>query len=607
MFGGAARLQALESEIEVLDSFGRLVKVMGGNSVVAWGSNAYGESTIPEGLHDVDAVAAGIFHTVALKSDGTIHAWGNNSQGQSTSWNGERNIIAIAAGGHTTVALKKDSTLWTRHIQAHFPLIKMSSRYRFKTVMVGHLGDVLAITDTDSVKSWKGIGGINIADLPDGLFEVSSLSVGYGHAVAIRFDGKLITWGELYPYAYDRYGPYVSPPGLGIVKAVCAGSGTTAAIKQDGSVVEWSGNGKMIDVPVDLQGTIALSSGFDHFLALQKDGTVKAWGSNIFRAAEVPPSVVNAVAVAAGGYHSVAIVQNGFGRLPIGQPKSHTIYIQSSGISSLSGVNVQVVGVDADQFRVIHDITSTIPRGTAGSITVQYLPTRIGSANAYLLLNSNDSDRPKIVELKGIGINFQITATKSNPTGGPFTYAPLRLERATGLMLQRVSFTNTTGVSLQGLRLALSNVTSGIALYSNSAGKAPGTFEVLYTKAIAPNETVTFDLVYHDPKRRTTASIQPTIKAQALEETVPTPGPVKGTNVPVLRVQKLPQGPALEWNSKAGSTYVVEYSDDAGKTWSSAVHRLTSRSTRMFWIDRGQPETFSKPVAGKRTYRVKRL
>jgi len=175
------------------------------------------------------------------------------------------------------------------------------------------------------------------------------------------------------------------------------------------------------------------------------------------------------------------------------------------------------------------------------------------------------------------------------------------------LVVQRFGFYNDTGDPFKGLRLVLSNLASGVTIYSSSAGKVPGTLEVLYTKAIAPNDDITFYLVYHDPKRRATASIQPVIKAQALEEAVPTPGPVTGTNVPLLRVQKLAQGPALEWNSKAGSTYVVEYSDDAGKTWSSAVHRLTSRGTRLFWIDRGQPETFSAPIVGTRSYRVKRL
>jgi hypothetical protein len=56
--------------------------------------------------------------------------------------------------------------------------------------------------------------------------------------------------------------------------------------------------------------------------------------------------------------------------------------------------------------------------------------------------------------------------------------------------------------------------------------------------------------------------------------------------------------------------YVVEYSDDAGASWRSAVHRLSTTATRMFWVDRGQPETHTKALgmpnaAGGRRYRVK--
>ena len=52
--------------------------------VVAWGYNAHGQTTIPGGLTGVTAIAAGGFHTVALKSDGTVVAWGRNNHGQTT-------------------------------------------------------------------------------------------------------------------------------------------------------------------------------------------------------------------------------------------------------------------------------------------------------------------------------------------------------------------------------------------------------------------------------------------------------------------------------------------------------------------------------------------
>ena len=69
------------------------------------------------------AVAAGWYHTVALKSDGTLWAWGQNDYcqlGDGTTANKSSpvqvgtatNWQAVAAGQCHTVALKSDGTLW---------------------------------------------------------------------------------------------------------------------------------------------------------------------------------------------------------------------------------------------------------------------------------------------------------------------------------------------------------------------------------------------------------------------------------------------------------------------------------------------------------------
>ena len=51
-------------------------------NVTGWGYNANGQTTIPAGLSDAKAIAAGYYHSLALKSDGTLAAWGDNSYGQ---------------------------------------------------------------------------------------------------------------------------------------------------------------------------------------------------------------------------------------------------------------------------------------------------------------------------------------------------------------------------------------------------------------------------------------------------------------------------------------------------------------------------------------------
>ena len=54
----------------------------------------------------VTAIAAGNAHSVALKSDGTVVAWGRNVEGQTTIPADLSGVTAIAAGGDFTMALK---------------------------------------------------------------------------------------------------------------------------------------------------------------------------------------------------------------------------------------------------------------------------------------------------------------------------------------------------------------------------------------------------------------------------------------------------------------------------------------------------------------------
>jgi alpha-tubulin suppressor-like RCC1 family protein len=106
-------------------------------TVWAWGDNTLGQlgfGTPPgvsnqavqvPGISDVTAIYAGGNHTLALKSDGTVWAWGNNSNGQlgvspATAFRtapaqvaGLSGIVAIGAGLNHSLAVGTDGTVWT--------------------------------------------------------------------------------------------------------------------------------------------------------------------------------------------------------------------------------------------------------------------------------------------------------------------------------------------------------------------------------------------------------------------------------------------------------------------------------------------------------------
>jgi hypothetical protein len=83
-------------------------------------------------------------------------------------------------------------------------------------------------------------------------------------------------------------------------------------------VAGWGDNSwGQLTPPADLTNAVAIAAGGSHSLALRSDGTVAAWGENgnadgLFAGQSTPPWGLNKViAVAAGDYHSVALQSDG--------------------------------------------------------------------------------------------------------------------------------------------------------------------------------------------------------------------------------------------------------------------------------------------------------
>ena len=55
-----------------------------------------------------DQLAAGAYHNLALKSDGTVVGWGYNGEGQVSVPDGLSNVVSVAAGFYHSLALKAE-------------------------------------------------------------------------------------------------------------------------------------------------------------------------------------------------------------------------------------------------------------------------------------------------------------------------------------------------------------------------------------------------------------------------------------------------------------------------------------------------------------------
>ena len=233
-----------------------------GGTVVAWGcggGNDYGQCTVPSGLAGVTAIAAGPYHSLALKGDGTVVAWGCGGgripTGQCNVPAGLSGVSAIAAGTNHNLALRGNG----------------------------------------SVVAWGcGTGVYGSSDfgqciVPAGLSGVSAIAAGTHHSLALKRDGTVVAWGcGADVNGSSDYGQCIVPAGLSGVTAIAAGDWHSLALKSDGTVVAWGcgpdrfGNphdAGQCSVPVGLSGVTAIAAGLVyHSLGLRSDGGVLGWG-----------------------------------------------------------------------------------------------------------------------------------------------------------------------------------------------------------------------------------------------------------------------------------------------------------------------------------------
>ena len=93
-------------------------------TVAAWGDNVRGQTDIPAGLSNVVAIAGGWYHSLALRRDGTVAAWGYNRYGQTDIPAGLSNVVALASGDSHSLALRSDGTVaaWGRNVEGQTTL-----------------------------------------------------------------------------------------------------------------------------------------------------------------------------------------------------------------------------------------------------------------------------------------------------------------------------------------------------------------------------------------------------------------------------------------------------------------------------------------------------
>ena len=130
---------------------GHCLALTSNGTVVAWGSNHYGESAVPDDLSNVVAIAAAEGLSLALKRDGTVAAWGGNYFGQTSVPAGLSNAVASAAGGWFSLALTTGAVPASVYIRPHGRLEEVARKADL--IFKGRAASSVAITN-DFFPSW---------------------------------------------------------------------------------------------------------------------------------------------------------------------------------------------------------------------------------------------------------------------------------------------------------------------------------------------------------------------------------------------------------------------------------------------------------------------
>ena len=198
-------------------------------------------------LTGLTAVSSGRNHAMGIDRDGKVWSWGANSNGQLGDGTKEskplpvqviapegvgalKNVVALSAGTYHSLALLADGTVWVWGDNSHGQLGISSTPFSYTPVQVG-----------------SAEGGY--------LTDVTAISAGDQFSLALKADGTVWAWGQ------NEYGQL--------------GDNTKTDRNVPAQVFDSDGEGF-------LSGIIEISASHSHCLALGGDGSIWAWGNNIY-------------------------------------------------------------------------------------------------------------------------------------------------------------------------------------------------------------------------------------------------------------------------------------------------------------------------------------
>lgn len=309
-----------------------------GQSGDTWDANTNADSTTPVRVREIaDAVdvKAGTNHTCALRAGGAISCWGNNWVGTLGSGR-SHDELAISAVPVSVIGIS-DATAISTGANHTCAVHQEGAISCWGHNFYGQLGNRKRLSDADSSTPVKALG----------IDDAIAIAAGERHTCALLEAGTVSCWGD------NQYGQLgsdsewthalvpVQAKSIAGAKAITAGSLHNCAVLGNNIVSCWGNNlqnqlgtGQFAAFArepwqtLDVVGAIDVEAGDRHTCALHENGAVSCWGHDNYeqlarspliaepspRSSPLPvwvTGITDAVAVAAGGSHTCALLFTG--------------------------------------------------------------------------------------------------------------------------------------------------------------------------------------------------------------------------------------------------------------------------------------------------------
>jgi hypothetical protein len=310
-------------------------------------------STPPPGaiITGILSISAGLDHTCALRSDGTVVCWGANTVGQLGDGTTNQltndpvvvssltDAVAISAGPDFTCAVRSGGTVvcWGSKQLGAFTAKPTASPTPASvgglpnvTAVAVALGSTCAIVAGGVVTCWSALSGPVTATPVPALAGSVAIANGLTQC-GLTADGTVTCtgWALESPLVVERGATAITNASSNVSPSVTFPTALGCALLAGGAVSCWSlldhgGPVMLQSAEIPLAPVTAIATSGAHTCAVLADTTVACWGANNFGqlgngTTEDSPTPVavsglsGATAIATGWYHTCAVLSNGTG------------------------------------------------------------------------------------------------------------------------------------------------------------------------------------------------------------------------------------------------------------------------------------------------------